>query len=181
MNLFTDISPRANETQGTFHVVVEIAKWTSNKIEYQPQGWYFILDRALYQPIYYPFDYWFVPQTWGSDQDALDVMLLVTHPTFAWCVITARTIGCIDVVDAKGHDVKILAVPTHEIDPRWDGVRSYEDLSIHFQQELLLFFKEYRKLETAKYDKIHVGGFVNAQTALAYIQEAHKNYQIERK
>lgn len=177
MNLYSDLPVRVDKKQNTFHAVVEISKGSSNKIEYQSDGGYFMLDRALYQSFFYPFDYGFIPQTIAGDNDPLDVMLLVTQPTFPGCVIKARAIWCIDIVDTKWHDVKILAVPIHEVDPRRDEVQSYKDLPAHIQQELLLFFKEYRKLETAKYDKIKIGGFMSVKTALDYIKDAKENYE----
>lgn len=39
--------------------------------------------------------------------------------------------------DEKGGDNKILAVPVTKVDPRFDEIKSYEDLPKHVQEELL--------------------------------------------
>lgn len=177
MNLYTQIPTYVDESAGIFHVVVEITKWSSNKVEYHEEEGYFFLDRALYHSMYYPFDYGFVPQTTAGDGDAVDVILLLTHSVFPGCVVKMRTIGAIKTADQDGEDRKVLAVPVTKVDPRRDEMTSYADLPKHIQEELLIYFKEYKKLETTKYDKITIWGFVDAQTALAHIKEAQWAYE----
>ena len=56
MNLEKDIATYADKEKKVLHVVVEVPRGTSNKIEYRAEG-YFELDRTLYSQMYYPFDY----------------------------------------------------------------------------------------------------------------------------
>lgn len=177
MNLYTSVPSYADEATWVCNVVVEITKGSSNKIEYNEEEGYFYLDRALYHSMYYPFDYWFVPQTTAGDGDAVDVILLLTHSVFPWCVVKSRIIWAVKTTDQDGEDRKVIAVPVSKVDPRWDEVMSYTDLPAHFQEELLLYFKEYKKLEKAKYDKIIIGGFVDATVALEHIAEAKETYE----
>ena len=111
--------------------------------------------------------------------DAVDVALLVTYPTFPGCVIKARPIGFINTADEKGEDAKIIAVPVDKLDPRFREIQSYEELPSHVQEELLLYFKEYKKLEKAKYDKIEIRGFGSREEAYKVIEESHKAYGAE--
>lgn len=181
MNLYKQVPTCADEVANVFNVVVEITKGTSNKVEYNEEEWYFYLDRALYHSMYYPFDYGFIPQTTAGDGDAVDVILLLTHSVFPWCVVKSRVIWAIKTTDQDGEDWKVVAVPTSKLDPRRDDVKSYTDLPSHFQEELLLYFKEYKKLEKSKYDKIVIGGFVDAQTALDHIKESQETYVVNHK
>ncbi len=174
MNLYKDIpAGDANE----FNVVVDLPKGSKNKYEYDEEGGYFTLDRTFYHQVYSPFDYGFIPQTHSDDGDAIDVVLFVTHPTFPGCVVKARAIGVLKTSDEKGGDNKIVAVPVSKLDPRWDEVKSVEDLPSHVQKELLLHFKEYKKLEPGKYDKVNIEGFGSAEDAKAEIEKAIAAYK----
>lgn len=156
MNLYKDIQWILDEQAHEFNVVVEIVQGTKNKIEYNEQEWYFELDRSLHQSTFYPFDYWFIPQTSAWDGDAIDVCLLVTYPLFPWCVVRCRPIGMLVTTDQDGEDYKVFAVPTNNVDPRFKEISSYKDLPSHVQEEYAIFFKEYKRLEKSKYDMISI-------------------------
>src|SRR3989339_181281 len=174
INLYHELSAGDADT---FHVVVDLPKGSSNKFEYDEEGGYFKLDRVLHSQMFYPFDYGFIPQTHSDDGDAIDVCLLVTYPTFPGCVIKARTIGMIKTADEKGGDNKILAVPISKVDPRFDEIQSVNDLPKHIQQELLIHFKEIKKLEQTKYDKVVINGFDDVEAAKMEIHKAMEAYK----
>ena len=93
-------------------MIVEIAKGGSNKCEYDIELGVFRLDRALYSPMHYPGDYGFVPGTTADDGDPIDILVLMTHPSFTGCMIEVRPVGILDMVDNSGStDYKVLAVP----------------------------------------------------------------------
>jgi inorganic pyrophosphatase len=174
MNLYKDIDPGTPEE---FNMVVDIPAGSSNKYEYDEEGGYIKLDRVLHHQMFYPFDYGFIPQTHADDGDAIDVILLTTYPTVPGCVIKARPIGVIRTSDESGGDDKIVAVPVSKVDPRFDEINSYSDLPSHQQQELLLHFKEIKKLEKAKYDKVVIEGFDDKEKAKEAIAECLQNYK----
>jgi len=177
MNLYKDISAYADEGQEHLNVVIDIPRGQSNKYEYDEKGGYFKLDRVLYHQMFYPFDYGFVPQTHYDDGDAVDVCVLTTYPTFSGCVIKVRVIGGMDTADESGTDLKVLAVPTEKIDPRFAEIQSYEDLPAHVREELLLHFKEIKKLEKAKYDKVEIRGFLSKEKTMEEIRRAMAKYK----
>ncbi|MEQ1932974.1 MAG: inorganic diphosphatase, partial [Fimbriimonadaceae bacterium] len=47
----------------TFNTVIEIPKGSTNKYELCKETGLLRLDRVLYSPLFYPFDYGFIPQT----------------------------------------------------------------------------------------------------------------------
>lgn len=164
-------------TPDEFHVIVDIPKGSTNKYEYDEEGGYYKLDRTIYHSMYFPFDYGFIPQTHAGDGDATDVCLLLTSPTFSGCVIKARPIGMIKTEDQDGEDAKILAVPLSKVDPRFDEIKSIEDLPKHVQEEFLIFFKEVKKLEVTKYDKVVIHGFGTIEEAKAEIESSMNAYK----
>jgi inorganic pyrophosphatase len=126
-------------------VTVEIPSGSRNKYEFDHQRRRFVLDRTLYSSVHYPCDYGFIEGSLADDGDPLDVLVIIAEPTFPGCVVRARPVGVLDMVDEKGHDYKILAV-AHD-DPRWEATEALEDLSPHRLLEIENFFETYKTLE----------------------------------
>src|SRR3972149_2645346 len=102
--------PIGTQAPHVFNTVIEIPKGSTNKYEYDPEIACFRLDRVLYSPLYYPFDYGFIPQTRYLDGDPIDVLVMISHPTFPGCVVEAKAIGVLKMQDEKGPDEKLLCV-----------------------------------------------------------------------
>jgi inorganic pyrophosphatase len=141
---YTDI-PIGDHAPDVFTVVVEIPKGSANKYEYDPDLKVFRLDRTLYSPMHYPGDYGFVPSTIAADGDPLDALVLVESATFPGCVIEARALGMLAMVDQGIEDLKLLCVPTR--DPRQETVANYSDVHPHRLREIEHFFGIYKELE----------------------------------
>ncbi len=175
MNLYKDIEAGKRPPK-SINVVVEIPQGSRNKYEYDPSG-FFRLDRTLHSPVVYDFEYGFIPRTKSRDGDSLDVILLITKPTFPGCVVEARPIGLLEMQDEKGVDEKILAVPKKEVEPRYVEVKNYSDLPKHELEEIKLFMEDYKKLETGKWVKTK--GWRNREKAEKIIVDAIKRYNRE--
>lgn len=175
-NLYKDI-PAGENPPDKINVVVDIPRGSKNKYEYQEDEGYFKLDRTVYSPMFFPFEYGFIPRTMSEDGDSLDVVLFITYPTFPGCVISARPIGVLFMKDEKGVDNKILAVPLEKVDPRFKEVQGIEDLGGHLKKEIELFFADYKKLETEKYKFVEVKGWADAGQAKKIIKKAAEKYK----
>ena len=126
-------------------VTVEIPSGSRNKYEYDHQRHRYVLDRVLFSSVHYPCDYGFLEGSLADDGDPLDVLVLISEPTFPGCVVRARPVGVLDMTDDKGHDYKILAV-AHD-DPRYEEAAALEDVSPHLLREIENFFSIYKELE----------------------------------
>ena len=135
----------AQPEPGLLNVLIEIAAGSKNKYEFDKDLNAFALDRVLYSSVHYPYDYGFVPNTLADDGDPLDGMVLMDQPTFPGCVIPARPIGMLEMIDSGDRDEKILCVPAK--DPRYSEVKSLKDVSQHRLDEIAEFFKTYKNLE----------------------------------
>jgi inorganic pyrophosphatase len=155
-------------------VFVEIPKGSRNKYEQDEETGEIVLDRALYGPEVFPFDYGSIPGTKGEDGDPLDVVLLVTNPTFSGCVVKAQVIGYLEMEDEAGIDHKVLAVPIKKLDPRWAHVQDVKDLTEEQKQEIRDFFENYKKLEPVKWVKLQ--DFKSREEAEKIIEEAVKRH-----
>lgn len=155
--------------RGPLEVVVEIPAGSHNKYEYDHVRGRFVLDRVLYSSVHYPGDYGFLEGTLADDGDPLDVLVIISEPTFPGCVVRARLIGALDMTDEKGHDIKILAV-AHD-DPRWDQTHALADLSPHRLREIEHFFDVYKELEERE---VKVRGWLSAEEAWGVVDRARE-------
>lgn len=135
----------AQPKPGLINVLIEIPGGSKNKYEFDKDINAFALDRVLFSSVQYPYDYGFVPNTLADDGDPLDGMVLMDEPTFPGCVITARPIGMLEMIDGGDRDEKILCVP--DKDPRYVGVKTLDDIASHRLDEIAEFFKTYKNLE----------------------------------
>lgn len=138
-NYLHDLSSGPDPPSEIF-VVVEMTRASKNKYEYDHENNIFKLDRVLYT--FAPFDYGFIPQTLDQDGDPLDVVLLISEPTFTGCLVKARPIGVMEMDDAGHIDDKIIAVPMNE--PYYRGVKSLMDLPRSRIDELKHFYATYK-------------------------------------
>lgn len=135
----------AQPKPGILNVLIEIPAGSKNKYEFDKDLEAFALDRVLYSSVQYPYDYGFVPNTLADDGDPLDGMVLMDQPTFPGCVIPARPIGMLEMIDGGDRDEKILCVP--DKDPRFAGVTSLSNIAPHRLEEIAEFFRSYKNLE----------------------------------
>lgn len=150
----------------SFNTVIEIPRGSTNKYEVDGETGIIKLDRVLYSPLFYPFDYGYIPETKYLDGDPLDVLVLLSHPTFPGCVIEASAIGVLEMTDEKGPDEKILCVATK--DPRYGYRKSLSELNPHTTKEIMHFFQVYKDLE----DKfVEVVGWHGPEVAMELIEK----------
>ena len=106
--------------------IVEIPKGSSNKYEWDEELGAIKLDRLLFASLGYPTDYGFFKDTLAADGDPLDVMIVVSEPTFPGCHIEVKPVALFRMRDEKAEDNKILCVPF--TDPNWSHVEQLDDL-----------------------------------------------------
>lgn len=165
-----DIDP-GPETPEIIRMIVEIPKNSSNKYEYDGKLGVFRLDRALYSPMHYPGDYGFIPGTLAEDNDPLDVLTLVTEPSFTGCLIEVRPVGILFMVDKEEADQKILAVPNRN--PRYDGIHTMDQIFPHVKREVEHFFSIYKELQGSKVRMEGWGGPSEARKAILQSRAAY--------
>jgi len=159
MNLWTELKPGPDVPE-VLYAVIEIPKGSRNKYEYDKDMESFMLDRVLYSSVVYPADYGFLPQTIYDDGDPMDILVLMDQPTFPGCIIEARPIGIMGMVDGGDKDFKILAVAKE--DPKYENIKDIEDVPTHLLDEIAEFFKTYKNLEGKE---VEILSWENAEVA----------------
>lgn len=156
------------------NVVIEIPRGSHHKYEYDEKMHEIKLDRVLHSAVFYPTDYGFIPQTRGDDGDHLDVLVIISEPSFPGCVMEVRPIGVLDMADDKGQDWKIVAVCN--TDPRLKEINSLDDLDEHHKNEIQHFFEIYKQLENKEVD---VKGWLNKDQAYKIIIDSMDKFESE--
>ncbi len=155
-----------------FDVIVEIPKGSRNKYEMDKNTGKIRLDRTIFSSMHYPADYGFIPDTLALDDDPLDVLVLVTEPTFPGCIIEVKPIGVFHMEDEKGPDEKVICVPLG--DPVWNKMESLEDLNPHLLSEIEHFFRVYKDLEDKKVD---TQGWGTKEEAIKIVKDCFDRYE----
>lgn len=150
----------------SFNVVIEIPRGSTNKYEVDKETGLIKLDRVLFSPLFYPFDYGYIPETHYLDGDPVDALVLITHPTFPGCIIEASPIGVLEMTDENGPDEKIMCVAVK--DPRYGYRKSLDQLNEHTTKEITHFFEVYKQLEN-KF--VEIKGWKDRETALQIIRD----------
>jgi inorganic pyrophosphatase len=164
MNPWHDVEPgkRAPEI---VDCIIEVPRGSRNKYELDKKTGLLRLDRVLYSAVFYPANYGFIPRTYCDDRDPLDILVLGQEPVVPMCIVTARPIGMMQMVDQNEEDDKIIAI--HENDPAVSHFRDISQLPEHTLNELQRFFEDYKLLEHKRVRIERFQGRIEAQNIIA--------------
>ncbi|MDA3076394.1 inorganic diphosphatase [Campylobacter sp. JMF_04 NA10] len=157
------------------NAVIEIPYGSNIKYEIDKESGAVCVDRVMYSAMFYPANYGFVPNTLADDGDPADILVLNEYPLQAGSVIPCRLIGVLVMEDESGMDEKLLAVPVSKIDPRYDNIKSLNDLPKITLDRIKNFFETYKALEPGKWVKVK--DFEDASKAEAILSRAIANYK----
>ncbi len=155
----------------TVNAVIEIPQGSRAKYEIDKESGLLKLDRVIYSSFYYPSNYGFIPQTYGYDKDPLDILVITPQSIQPMCLVEAKVIGVMQMIDNGDADDKIIAVAAH--DPSVNHYNNIEELPRHFFDELRHFFEEYKRLENKT---VKVEEFGDKSTALKIVGDSIKYY-----
>jgi inorganic pyrophosphatase len=155
-----------------FSAFIEIPKGSKIKYELDKETGLLKVDRVLFSAVHYPANYGFIPRTYCDDGDPLDVLVLGQEAVVPMCIMHARAIGRMQMVDEKGMDDKIIAV--HLDDPAVRETSHIRELPPHTLKELERFFLDYKTLENKR---VEVNDFDGPFEANKVIRQALVDYR----
>ncbi len=173
-NPWHHVSPVITKTPDTINGIIEIPRGVRGKYELDKKSGLLRLDRVLYSSVYYPANYGFIPQTYCDDKDPLDILILSQIEVVPLCIVPAKIIGVMRMLDNGEADDKIIAVAAG--DPSYNHYNDISELPPHAMQELMSFFQDYTKLENKT---VVVEDFLGKDIALGIVQDAYKLYKQE--
>lgn len=152
--------------------IIEIPKNTRAKYELDKESGLLLMDRVIYSSMYYPANYGFIPKTYCDDNDPLDILILSQISVVPMCIVSAKVIGVMRMIDNVELDDKIIAVA--ENDMSVSHIDDISELPEHFFKELKNFFEDYKKLENKK---VKIEEFQDAKTAKQIIKQSMLDYK----
>lgn len=164
--------PPGDQAPRIVNAVIEIPQGSRAKYEIDKDSGLLKLDRIIYSSFYYPCNYGFIPQTYGDDKDPLDILVITSLPVQAMCLMQAKVIGVMQMIDSGDADDKIIAVAAN--DPSVNHYNNIEEIPPHFFEELRHFFEEYKRLENKS---VTVNEFGDKSMALTIIEDSFKLYK----
>lgn len=150
---------------------VEIPFRSRNKYEIDKKTGKIRLDRVLYSAMGYPTEYGTIENTLAPDGDPLDILILTTEPTYPGCIIPARIVGYLKMIDNGKEDFKLISVV--DCDPRFNEIKDITDISEFTLKEIKNFFENYKKLQNIE---VKVGNYHNKEEALILLEKCRQNY-----
>ncbi|MGV2978457.1 inorganic diphosphatase [Roseibium alexandrii] len=173
-----DAVPIGKNPPEEINVIVEVPVGGEPiKYEMDKEAGAMYVDRFLYTPMRYPGNYGFVPHTLCGDGDPIDVVVVNQRPVVPGAIMTCRPIGVLLMEDESGQDEKIIAVPSHKITKRYDGVADITDMPQITIDQVKHFFEHYKDLEPGKWVK--VTGIEGAEAAKRMIMESIERAKTE--
>jgi inorganic pyrophosphatase len=124
------------------------------KYELDKESGALMVDRFLHTAMFYPGNYGFIPHTLADDGDPMDILVVGPTPVVPGAVIRCRPIGVLMMVDEKGADEKILAVPVDALHPFYREIDSWRALPSILTEQIAHFFAHYKDLEKGKTTEI---------------------------
>lgn len=162
---------RGNSEAFLVNGLVEIPKGSRAKYEVDKESGLLRLDRVIYSSMHYPTNYGFIPQSYCGDRDPLDILVLTSEVIVPLCIVPAKVIGVMRMIDSGDTDDKIIAVCAG--DPSVNHIQDISELPEHTFLELRNFFEEYKKLEKKH---VVVADFLNREKAMQIVEESFKAY-----
>ncbi len=154
--------------------IIEISTGMRTKYEVDKESGLLKLDRVLYSSVIYPANYGFIPQSLGEDNDPLDIMILCPEPIQPLCLVPARVIGVMRMIDQNLADDKILAVAINDANTK--HLNDISELASHFKLELKEFFESYKRLENKI---VTVPDFQGKKIAMEIVSQALDYYKTK--
>lgn len=154
------------------HTLIEIPMGSKNKYELDKETGRIVLDRVLYASMMYPAEYGILENTLAPDGDALDVLVICSDPTFPGCVVPARVLGYLSMIDGGKLDYKIITVV--DCDPRYENITEIEHLSPFVLKEIANFFANYKVLQGIS---VEVGDYQGREEAMKIIEQCRQAYK----
>jgi inorganic pyrophosphatase len=152
--------------------IIEIPKGSRAKYELDKESGLLKLDRVLYSSMYYPHSYGFIPQSFCDDNDPLDILIVSQVDVVPLCIVEAKVIGVMRMLDNGEADDKIIAVAAG--DPSVNHYNDISELPPHMTTEIMSFFEDYTKLENKT---VVVEEFFDKATAMQIIDESYDLYK----
>lgn len=162
--------------KNVINAIIEIPLHSKNKYEFDEATGKIKLDRVLYASMIYPTEYGIVEHTLAPDGDALDILVVCDYPTFPGCIVPARVLGYLEMIDGGKVDYKLISVV--DCDPRYADYNRLEELPSFILKEISNFFENYKVLQGIS---VEIGEYHGKEDAIRIIEDCRRAYEERQK
>src|SRR5512133_2132058 len=155
--------------------IIEIPKGSKGKYELEKKSGLLQLDRVLFSSVHYPANYGFIPKTYIDDHDPLDILVICSIDVYPMCIVEAKVIGAMEMIDGDERDDKIIAVARNDMSVNY--LNDLSELPPHTLVELKRFFEDYKMLE---HKNVIVEQFMDKEKAYEISLEGMRLYQEKK-
>ena len=155
---------RLPENPETVRAIIEVPKGSKVKYELDKTSGLIKVDRILYSAVHYPANYGFIPRTYCEDNDPLDILVFGQETVVPLCIMRARPIGVMKMIDGGQKDDKIIAV--HADDPEFAHYTDISQFPPHRLKTLERFFEDYKVLENKEVKISDFFGYIEARNII---------------
>jgi len=171
MNPWHDVD-LGEEAPEIFRCIIEIPIGSKVKYELDKATGLLKVDRVLFSSVHYPANYGFLPRTFCDDNDPLDVLVLGQVEVVPLCIMRAKAIGAMQMIDQNAEDDKIIAV--HADDPEYRDYKDISELPEYRLKSVKRFFEDYKALENKR---VKVERFLGRFDAINIIERSIQLYK----
>ncbi len=150
--------------------IIEIPK--GSNIKYEIEDGKIKVDRILFGSMRYPMNYGFFENTLDWDGDPLDALVLADQEFMPGVQVPVRVLGAMKMIDGGETDTKLITVI--DVDPRYEHVKTLEDIPAHLLKELKDFFENYKNLQNKE---CRIEGFEGVEYAQNEFNETKELFE----
>lgn len=172
-NLYHDL-PLGNSSFSKINAIIEIPSGSMVKYEFDKELNAVVVDRIWRTPIPYNFNYWFLPQSFNQDDgDPLDVIVLSRFPFVPWCVVPARVVWWLKMIDSWEFDYKVIAIAD---DKYYDWIEDISQVSEKEKEDIYYFMNHYKDLHNKT---VQLDWWDNKENAIAILKDCYEQYKTK--
>ena len=160
-----------NDVPNVVNSIIEIPKGSKAKYELDKESGLLRLDRVLFSAVHYPANYGFIPRTLSEDNDPLDILVFSSIEVDPMCIIEAKIIGLMTMIDDNERDDKIVSVAKSDVS--FNYIDDMDQLPPHTTAQLKRFFEDYKRLE---HKNVYVEEFLGREEAYKIISKSIEAY-----
>jgi len=131
-------------------------------------------------PVAYPGNYGSLLHTLAADNDPLDALVITREPLYPGTLIDVRIIGYLAMLDGGVQDDKLIAVPTHAVDPLYSHIFDISHLAPAELQRIEAFYHSYKLLPAGR-KLVTLQGFHGAQAAGRLLTDARAAFDQQNR
>lgn len=142
------IMPWDDMKKDILNVIVDTPRGSRNKYEFDAKLRTFQLGGVMPLGNTFPFDFGFIPQTVGGDDDPLDVLILIDEPVFTGCLVKCRPVGGLLAYQTekrrpKERNDRLIAVAEKSL--LYEQIKNIRDINPKLLEQIKHFFISYNE------------------------------------